>query len=197
MPKLLWSDINPGDRVELNGREWTVTKAKPKGKRIKVTVTSGTNTATSEVRARDSVVKVKAPLRTRVGNGNAQARWATDEERRKVLGPGDASVTKRPAKPSGDPWELPRDRVERKLDEILGAKLIAEGDETVGYYVPPVDVTTIAAHLALMHSGIYKSTDDEATMMRLHSESHTLALDGVGELPANHWHTKTRPENPA
>ena len=195
MAHLLWSDIVKGDHVELNGKVWLVAKIKVGGKRAKVTVERGSMRRSAEVKARDAVVKVKpeaAPLRTA---GNAQARWATKAEsaERQGLPPGDASVTKPPAKPSGDPWETPRDRVERKLDAILGAVLVAEGGPE-GYYVPPVDVTTIASHLALMHPNIYDPAKDEATMLAGHEHEHKAAREGRLKLDVNHWHTKSRPE---
>ena len=209
MPKVLWSDIVDGDHVALNGREWLVERIRVKGKRAKVTVRSRAGTFKREVKASARVEKlyidpnlkaftdrVKAATKTPLRNAeNGQARWATEKEskRRQGLEPGDASVTKRPERPSGDPWETPRDRVEAKLDKLLGAVLVAEGDEAVGYYVPPVDVTTIASHLALMHPSMYNAELSEERMLNGHAHEHDLVIRGKLNLDTNHWHTKTRP----
>jgi hypothetical protein len=194
MAKTTWADIAAGDRVELGGRDWRVAKIKRKGKTVKVTVESGKRVASSKVRATDPVKRAKPePLHEPRGM-KAQRRWAEpDEAKAAGLVPGDPTVTKRPAKPSADPWETPRDGVEKRLDAILGATLVAEGDETVGYYVPPVDVTTIASHLALFHPNDYDPEKDEAAMLAGHEHAHTMAREGRKPLDVNHWHSKTRP----
>jgi hypothetical protein len=187
--KVLWSDVAPNDLVELNGREWTVTKVKAKKKVVRVTVTDGKREVASEVPASGRVKRTgRKPLRAA---DNSQARWATDAEHRKTLPPGNPEVTKRPEKPIGDPWETPRDRVERKLDTILGAVLVGEGDPDEGFYVPPVDSSTIAAHLALFHGPEPLPATYDA-MVEVHELQHEAALHGV-PLHVNHWHTKTRP----
>ena len=68
-------------------------------------------------------------------------------------------------------------------------------DEDAGYYAPPVNVTTVAAHLALFHGGVPEAvSDDEGKMLAVHEAQHAEALKGA-PLAVNHWHTKTRPES--
>jgi hypothetical protein len=196
MPKTTWAKIAKGDRVELAGRVWTVEKIKPKGKLVKVSVRSGAKTAASEVPAKG---KVKlAPLHEPVAgtSGKAQTRWATREEHAaQGIGPGDPTLTKPPAKPGPDVWETPQGRVERKLDELLSARLVGEATDTdAGYYVPPVDVTTVASHMALFHPNAYDAAKDEATMLAGHEHEHRMAREGKKRLDLNHWHTPTRPK---
>lgn len=195
MTKATWADIKKGDRVELAGKTWDVLRAKAKGKKVEVTITSGSRKASSVVRAADKVKKLKpAPLHDKTG---AQTRWATKKEVTKTLGklePGDPSATKPPAKPSADVWETPRDRIEAKLDDLLSARLVAESPDTaLGYYVPPVDVSTVAAHLATFHGLRPSDFTDEGAMLTVHRQAHNAAYVGEGELAVNHWHTKTRP----
>jgi hypothetical protein len=205
MSKATWSDIRKGDAVELGGKLYAVTKAKAKGKKVAVRVERNGQKYEHEVKAKDPVIRARIegarivdPLHDRDGR---QQRWAKKAEAKEVGGKlpkGDASVTAPPRPPMGDPWETPRDRVERKLDKLLGAQLVAEtDDEAAGYYVPPVDVTTIAAHLAIFHG---KDADEAARIRELgvddmlehHADEHAAALNGAA-LPVNHWHTATRP----
>lgn len=188
-----WSKVSKGDRVELRGREYEVVKIKPKGEHAKVTVRGGGSVFESKVRLADKVTIVADPLH---GKDGAQRRWAKPREVKnnepKGLPPGDPSVRKPPAKPSGDPWETRRDKVERRLDDLLGARLVGEStDESSGYYVPPVDVSTVAAHLVLFH-GTDVSAFGVDDMLELHDNEHASALKGHA-LKVNHWHTETRP----
>lgn len=203
MSKKTWADVSKGDAVELGGREWAVVKIKPKGKKAKVRVEHKGRSAESIVKLADKVKLVarardRDPLRDRDG---AQRRWAKKSEQTYSTGgaaaglePGKAKQTKPPAKATGSPWETRADRVEKKLDEILGARLIAETpDAKLGYYVPPVDMTTIAAHLSVFHGGIPDAVaDDEGRMLIAHKAQHDAALRGV-PLAVNHWHTEKRP----
>lgn len=190
-----WSKIMKGDRIELRGREYEVVKIKAKGSTAKVTVRGGGSIFESKVRLSDKVAIVTTPLHDR---GGSQTRWAKPSEVKhrpsRGLSAGDPSVKTPPSKPSADPWETPRDKAERRLGDILGAHLVAEtDDETAGYYVPPVDVSTIAAHLVLFHGTAVKEyrIDD---MLELHNNEHAAALKGVA-LKTNHWHTETRPNH--
>lgn len=203
MSKKTWADVGKGDAVKLGGREWVVAKIKPKGKKAKVVVEHKGRTAESVVKLADKVKLVarradRDPLHDRDG---AQRRWAKKSEQTfdKPAAPtglpaGNPKKTKPPAPATGSPWETPADRIERKLDEILGARLVAETpDAKAGFYVPPVDITTIAAHLALFHGGIPEMcVDDEARMLVAHRAQHDSALRGI-PLTVNHWHTEKRP----
>ena len=187
-----WADVSAGDRVEMKGRVYTVVKTKLKGERIRVTVELGGATFTSDVRPGDGVTI--APLLPLHDSTGRQTRWATQEEHDRATAPprGDPNVTTPPAPASEDLWELPRDRVERKLDSLLEARLVGEAvDEGAGYYVPPVDVDTVAAHLVLFH-GVNPAQYGALEMLDLHGAQHLAALDGAA-LAVNHWHTETRP----
>lgn len=201
--KTTWADVKKGDTVELAGKSFRVVKIKPKGKKAKVTVDRGNGREYSSlVRLADRV-----PITARKGDrgpfydGNGTARrWATKAEAREVLAEpkglpaGDSTVTKPPKKAAGDPWETQADRIEKRLDDLLQARLVGEShDENAGYYVPPVDVSTVASHLALFHGGIPPACEDEGAMLRAHESQHAEALRGM-PLAVNHWHTEKRPK---
>lgn len=205
--KTTWADVRRGQTVELGGREWLVTKIKVDGKSAKVRVEHKGREAKSVVRVKDRVTIVAAPKpgkdRSRraplTGPEGEQTRWATDKELRKALdrglAKGDPEQKEPPTPASGDPWESQSDRIEKMLGRVLEARLVAETkDEAAGYYVPPVDSSTVAAHLALMHGGIPEACDDdEARMLKAHDAQHAAALKGEGVLEKNHWHTERRP----
>lgn len=191
-----WSKVVKGDRIELRGKTFDVVKIKAKGKSAKVTVRGNGSVFESKVALADKVKIVTAPLRDKAGT---QTRWAKPSEvtvkapkEPKGLGKGNPKATKPPADPSGDPWETKRDKVERKLDDLLSARLVGETkNEAEGYYVPPADEQTVAAHLALFH-GIDPSEYAASTWLALHDAEHAGALKGQA-LTVNHWHTETRP----
>lgn len=200
-----WADVAKGDRVELGGKAFVVTKLKAKGKRAVVVVVGGGGRFESEVKLADTVKL--APAKGKRSAGKESADWYEPKgkaERKELklatLPAGDPSVTKRPAKPSGDPWETPRDKTERMLERLLGAHLVAETlDEALGYYVPPVDASTVRAHLMLLHGAQPSDWDDDVTDAALlagHEAQHADALaDPTGSpLAVNHWHTETRPK---
>lgn len=193
MPKKQWSEIRKGDRVELGGKTWDVLRAKTKGKKVEVTVESGKQRASSVVKAKD-IVKVPKPGKLH-GPAGEQTRWATKSEHDKALDPkleaGNPKITAPPEPTSGDPWETPRDRIEAKLDDLLSARLVAETPDTAaGYYVPPIDVSTVAAHLRAFHGVKPGDFADEKVMLEVHREAHKAG----GPFDVNHWHTKDRPE---
>lgn len=200
-----WGQVKKGAIVELGGREWTVVKIKFDGKKAAVKVERKGRTAKSVVRTKDKVKILAAATKQKRGplfdrDGVAQ-RWATDKEAREALGStklpaGDPEQTKPPAKATGSPWDTQADRIERTLDKLLQARLIGVAtDEKAGYYVPPVDPSTVAAHLAVYHGGIPAACDDdESKMLRAHEAQHAAALKGEGVLEVNHWHTKVRPD---
>lgn len=202
MSKSTWGDVKKGDVVEINGREWRVAKIKRKKKTARVRLEGKRgDTADGEPRLK-SRVKISKPAAKAdplFDSSGTARRWATKGEAREVgaaLKAGDAAAVKPPAKAKGDPWERPADRIERKLDELLQARLVGiSTDEDAGYYVPPVDVSTVASHLALFHGGIGMS-DDESAMLAAHAAAHAEALKGV-PLAVNHWHTAKRPEIPS
>lgn len=203
MTKKTWADVRKLDVVRLGGREWTVAKIKAKGKKATVTVELGRRSASSVVKLSD-VVKVTGRAKVAPSGvadaGATQQRWAKKSELAAVmdspkgLPAGDSAATKPPEKATGGVWDRPSDRVEKMLEKMLGATLVGEAkDEAQGYYVPPVDVSTVAAHLALFHGGIPERAEDEAAMLAVHTAQHAAAAKGEGVLAVNHWHTAKRP----
>ena len=201
--KTTWAKVEKGAVVELNGRPYLVEKIKPGKKTAEVKLSHKGRASKGEVRLKDTVVlstasptSKRAPLHD--GSGG-QARWATERELKEAIGrglpAGDPTKTKPPEKAKGDLWETPVGRIERKLDQILGARLVGEAtDESAGYYVPPVDSSTVAAHLALFHGGIPEACDDdEVKMLAAHDAQHAAALNGEGILSSQHWHSERRP----
>lgn len=202
--ELPWAKVERGMRVELGGKVYVVDKVKPKGKRVKVTVTGQGSTFTSEVKAKDLVTAahretpkrkpgktIEGPQRDERGRG---LRWATEKEHDEVLGKGDPTVTKRPDRAVGSPWDAPVGKAERALADILGAHLVGEANDTaVGYYVPPQDITTVAAHMMLFHGGDAWAEHGEAKLLEMHELQHEQARTSGATFAVNHWHTKVRP----
>lgn len=191
-----WSKVSKGDGVELKGKVYEVVKIKHKGKRAKVTVRGAGGEFSAEVLLADKVKVVDAdPLYDDEGR---MRRWARPSEVHNAakVAPGDPTITKPPkgkAERSGDEWETRRDKVERRLGEMLEAKLIGEADdENAGYYVPPVDITTIASHMALFHN-VDTSQYGVDDLLELHGHEHHEAENLGTTLAVNHWHTKDRP----
>ena len=201
--KTTWAKIEKGAVVELNGRPYLVEKIKPGKKTAEVKLSHKGRVSKGEVRLKDPVILSTASPTSKRGplhdGRGEQARWATERELKGAMGrglpAGDPTKTKPPEKPKGDLWETPVGRIERKLDAILGARLVGEAtDENAGYYVPPVDSSTVAAHLALFHGGIPEACDDdESKMLAAHDAQHAAALKGEGVLQTNHWHSEKRP----
>ena len=174
----MWSQVRPGELVELSGRVWTVERVKPKGKVLRVTVRSGPHVAGAKV---DPAGKV------RIAERPAPHRQARAPQRKKPR----ASAT-RPKPAHGDPWETQQDRVERKLDQILGARLVGEStDGGSSYYVPPVDVQTIRAHMMVFHGDPARDAT-EVQLLERHEAEHKASASGAA-LAVAHWHTEKRP----
>lgn len=176
--KRKWSKIRRGDVVELGGREWRVLEAKAKKKHVAVVIESGSHRAAS---------KVDPDEKVRVIDVQAREKAAKAQRR--------ADAHKPPAPAIGDPWETQQDRIEKKLDEVLGARLVGEAtDAERGYYVPMVDGATVAAHLAIFHGGIPEGMSDEQAMIGHHAQIHVDALERRELItPVHHWHTENRP----
>ena len=185
--KARWSEVRRGDVVELKGEPWNVVAVKAKKKGVHVEVERNGRHASSRV---DPAAKVTVTARARPATSK---RPATHPSRR-GLGPGDPSVVAPPATAAGDLWGTQQDRIEGDLQRILGATLIGESkDEASGFYVPPVDVTTVAGHMVTFHGGIPEACEDEGAMLVAHDAQHQNARKGEGVLAVNHWHTDRRP----
>lgn len=204
--KLTWADVKPGDVVELGGRGWSVVKIKPKGKSAKLKIRFGKRESSGEVKLDDRVKLIERrgaasvagpPLHDEHG---AQQRWAKKRELDDVmregakLPAGDAKATKPPKKADGGSWEKPKGDAEKMIVDLLAARLVGESkDESTGYYVPPVDVSTVAAHLELFHGGIPAHVEGEGAMLAMHNAQHAEAESRGAALAVNHWHTAKRP----
>lgn len=188
-----WADVEKGQSVRLRGLEYVVAKAKPKGKKtIAVTLERNGLKTKGEVEAKAKVEVV--PLHDKAGG---QQRWATKREAKAavakpLLSPGDPSVTKPPSKAKGSAWDVATSDPERAVLDGLDAQLIAEGDPEVGYYVPPMTLETVLAHLAIFHERRVLPSDP-VTALAEHDEEHRAAEANRTLLPINHWHTKKRP----
>ena len=202
--KTTWAKVEKGAVVELNGRPYLVEKIKRDGKRATIRISHKGRSSKGVVRLKDPVVTLatggivtskRGPVLDAAGT---MQRWATEKERAAMLGPGDPTQIEPPSEPDGGLWDTPATKVERKLDKILGARLVGVStDEDAGYYVPPVDITTVAAHLAIFHGGIPDACDGEAQMLAAHDAQHAAAKTGEGVLAVVHWHVEKRPEEDA
>lgn len=181
MTKKKWSKVRTGELVELGGRPWELESARLKKGKLRVTVRSGTRRVESRV---DPDEKVKL----------AEATPATRRAPSRAAKPKPPPTTP-PMPAAGDPWETQQDRIEKMLSRTLGAVLVGEAtDVDAGYYVPPLDVTTVASHLALFHGvdiGGRDLTEDQ--LLELHARAHLSAENGGDALLQNHWHTDVRP----
>jgi len=195
-----WRDVAEGARVILKGNPYEVTGYARDGKTVKVTVKGARGSFTTTVKRKDPVELAPATATKKAGKSKtaeipkggplydergAQRRWAE---------PGDMTATKPPKKAKGGEWDEPKGKAERKVAEILGATLVGEStDPESGWYVPPVDPSTIAAHLFLYHdlkpaSLLWEELD------KMHADQHARALVApFTALHVNHWHTEQRP----
>jgi len=166
-----WADVASGQSVMLNGREWSVVSVKSKGAKLRVTVSGAPGTFSEKVKP---TARVELSPLHRTGNAQGsvtmtQTRWATPLE-------------------AVEGW-APRGKVEKRIVEKLGGRLVSE---TVGgvEYVPAVDPSTIAAHLWIYHDMQAVDFDDFASMAALHNTDHESA---PGALHVPHTHSRNRP----
>jgi len=178
-----WSKVKKGDRLDLGGRVWTVEKIKPGKKKAEVRIRHKANVVRDTVKLADKVRISDQPEPTRRRADPAPAPKAKPKKQ-----------AKHPPEPAtGDPWETQQDRIEKQLGQILGARLVGEAtDPDAGYHVPPVDITTVAAHLAIFH-GTIDPTASGTDMLAQHEKEHEEHLAGERRFTQNHWHTEKRP----
>lgn len=193
-----WGDVAKGDRVQLGTRVLVVDKVKHKGKKVRIVVHDKLGTFDREVKAKDAVTIV--PLR-KLGDGRAssddlhdrmgaQQRWAKQGE-----SDGDEPKPKKRKQLEGphhgSPWDTPADKTERTLQQVLGATLVEESiDGGRTYAVPPVDISSVAAHLLIMHGGELGPDSDPVQLMAVHSALHE---DNDVAVKVPHYHSETRP----
>lgn len=184
--KVRWAKIQRGEVVELGGREWTVEK-----------IEHGKKKATVKIRHKGNVVRDKVALTDKVRVVALDPLVATrGRPQRQRSEPAKAIEPMPPAPPTpatGSPWETQNDRIEAMLGDVLRARLVGESvDGAKTYYVPPVDVTTIASHLTIFHDGTTPG-EDEFKMLERHANEHAAAERGKTALALPHWHTEQRP----
>ena len=199
-----WANIAAGTTVELKGKRYKVAKIKVKGKVAKVTLI-GADLFQPLTREVDAKAKVEVPAMSVKGKSKtassskpgplyddrgAQTRWAEENE-------GDPKATKPPKKAKGGKWTEPRDKAEKAILKHLDGKLVGETfDPAVGHYVPPVDTSTVLAHLFLYH-GIEPDPVEKLDLwhsLGMHDDLHERAkVAPFSPLKVNHWHTKERP----
>lgn len=179
-----WADVQRGDAVNLGSRTLIVKKAKRDGKRVHIVIKDSLGTFERDVKAKDTVTLAKAadltikPKKLHDDAG-AQQRWAKPNE----------SLGDEPAGPaSGSPWTTQADRAEEALATI-GARLVAESvDGEKSWYVPPVDVSTVAAHWLLFHGGD-PTMLDSMELVQHHNQEH----QNYSKFKVPHTHTEVRP----
>jgi hypothetical protein len=171
MPDRRAADLAKGDRLQIAGVVWTVTKAKSKGKLVKLAVESrrGSFERLVEAKATYTVVDGDRPGPGNRGSRPTQERARPGSER--PSGPllNDRGAMTRWAEPKdltppaeprkADPWEKVS-AADRVVIEELGAKLVGVEVEGGKLVVPPVTDATIFGHLLTMHGIRY----DGATM---------------------------------
>lgn len=200
MPK--WRDVSAGEAVILKGERYEVTKAKlnKKGTKVRVILEGRRGRFDREVDAKLKVERAPAPA---TGSGSSkparkvkgdplhdedgrQRRWATQGELDAVVAPDPEKLRA--------PWAKAKGKAEKAVTSVLGATLVGQAtDPDVGWYVPPVDPSTIDAHLLLFHD--LQPEGDYKTKAKMHEKLHADHLAGpFAPLHVNHWHTKERPE---
>jgi hypothetical protein len=179
-----WADVRRGDAVKLGSRTLVVKKAKRDGKHVHIVIKDHLGTFERDVKAKDAVTIAKAvdltikpkKLHDKVG---ARQRWAEPAESL-------ADETPKPA--TGSPWTTQADRAEEALATI-GARLVAEShDGEKSWYVPPVDVSTVAAHWLVFHGGDPAMLDSMALLAH-HNQQHK----DYTTFKVPHTHTEVRP----
>lgn len=195
-----WADLDEGAAVILKGQRYKVTKYKRKGKVVRVRLDGKLGVFDREVDAkakvevapatvaasgRRSTTPAKLPTKGALHDDEGrQRRWAKQGELDAVLPPSEAE---------GGDWAKPKGKAEKAITSVLGATLVGEAtDPDVGWYVPPLDPSTVHAHLLLFHD--IEPEGDYKALIAMHDRLHADALKGpFAALHVNHWHTKERP----
>jgi hypothetical protein len=207
-------DLAPGMKLAIGGREFLVEKAKTKGKTTTLKISGPGGTFERAVKAKADYVVVPDKLHDATG---AQRRWA-DERDPEPKGPTPAVKPKTKPDPKLG-WKddaAPADAVVR---EVLGGTLSAirrtDKAGVSGFICPPVDPTTIAAHLFAWHGVRFdgvsldearkaydetKHTAEEAvrladweTARAVHEKAHADFEAGTLTIDPPHWHEAARP----
>lgn len=196
MAKLVaWRDVVVGTVVDLGGQPYEVTKIKTKGKATTVSVRGPKGVFTREVKSKAEVATMRTDLgkiarklmaqddKLRDETG-AQRRWATEAEARE-----------KPHKATGGDWATPKDGAEAVIvEELAGARLVGEAEsEDAGYYVPRVDVSTVASHLLIFHDIVLESGTPNEWLARHEREHEKARTEPFTPPHIVHWHTKERP----
>jgi hypothetical protein len=184
-----WAKVAAGDLVELRGDAWTIEKAKLKKRGLEVTIARGAERFTSVVDP-DGKVKRATPPPPPDTEGSAKLDGAI---KRKAAEKRQAPATERTRRPTRlEDAATVRDDVaepspaEEKVSAFLQGVPTATKDVHGSWVVPPVDYSTIAAHLRIFHAlDVTTLTPDE--MLSQHE-----ALHASGDGSPFHRHGNTR-----
>lgn len=201
-----WRDVLAGAIVDMGGKPFTVDKLKVKGKAVKVTVTGKAGTFTREVKGKVEVALYDAPIAAAPTRASRPSSARAEPEvvggplhdehgrQRRWAEPGEGVDLEPPVAAEGGDWAEPKSKAEATVAGILGAVLVGESTDTAsGWYVPPVDPSTIAGHLMLFHD-LTPEAVDWAVLDQMHDDQHAHALVApFTTLFVNHWHTEQRP----
>jgi hypothetical protein len=178
MSKATWADVKKGDVVEIGGRHWHVSKIKAKGKRARVTMDAakigertGDVALADRVKIAPSGVDFAKLLKKQRAEQAAAGRWTA---------------------PSDDAPSVPPEIAQRNVEKILGARLMGETKDGQRWYVPPVDVSTIAMHLRIFH-GVEKIDTEHDALLETHAKAHEAAERGELFLHVDHTHSAVKP----
>lgn len=210
-----WKEVDQGETIETSsGQRFEVLstrKGKAKGTRtVVIRGKAGTFTKTVESKKKTSVVLTDGKSggkgvdleRLRAENEEKRRRRneygkAPEPEKREMdpwkVDPADTLYAKAEGqvlRGNGGPWDKVQDAAEERAVSILGAKMIGIQKEPGGiYYVPPIDRTTIRAHMYLMHGQDLPEVPDDVLLSR-HERDHERPS---ADLYVPHEHTKNRP----
>lgn len=171
-----WGKVAQGDLVELRGDAWTIEKAKPKKKGLEVTVARGAERFTAVV---DPDGKIKRatppPLPDTEGSAKLDGAIKRKAAEKQAFRTPAVERTRRPTRL--EDAEAVRDEVaepspaEEKVSAFLQGVPTATKDVHGSWVVPPVDYSTVAAHLRIFHAlDVTTLTPDE--MLAQHEALH-------------------------
>lgn len=189
-----WAKVAAGDLVELRGDAWTVEKAKAKKAGLEVTVARGAERFTAVVDPGGKVKRATPPPSPDGHPADAEGSAKLDGAiKRKAAEKRQALTETRDRRPTrAEDAEVVRDDVaapseaEEKVSAFLQGVPTATRDVHGSWVVPPVDYSTVAAHLRIFHAlDVTTLTPDE--MLAQHA-----ALHASGDGSPFHRHGSTK-----
>jgi len=185
-----WSKVSPGDLVELRGDAWTIEKAKVKKRGFEVTIARGAERFTSVVDP-DGKVKRASPPPLLDTEGSAKLdgaikRKAGAEKRQPINETRDRRPTRLEDSETVRVEVAAPSPAEEKVSAFLQGVPTATKDVHGSWVVPPVDYSTVAAHLRIFHAlDVTTLTPDEML-----SQHEALHASGDGSPFHRHGNTK-------